>query len=548
MGRYEVLFRIAAGGMAEVYAARATGEAGFQKLVAVKRMLPTLADDEEFVIMFLDEARVAANISSPNVVQTLDLGRDSEGALYIAMELVVGVTLSRIIKEAAKVRRAVPVAMSVELIAQAAQGLDAAHNAVTPVGEALEIVHRDVSPQNILIGIDGRARITDFGVARALLRTTETNAGQIKGKFAYCSPEQLRSENIDRRADIFALGVVAWEALAGQRLFVAEHPLATMERVQNMPILPVHQVRSRVPEPISMVIAKALERNPDARFATAMDFAHALRDAAVEAGIVLPSQADVSAFIKAAGGEPLQKMRGNIRSALQEGGPDPMDADDGPTSVISASGTRDTDVNGRRSELSHPEPDSSGVARMPGSLFPVPEESPPAPSRRSAYLFTSAALLVSVVFGVALSLAMREATAPEGPPATTPTSTESAAPSEPPDLIFDESVLDEEMTETPTPEAESAEASREETPPDGVAVGDIVLEPTSAPRLRRERPRPQGASESMRPAEPVSVAAPAMEATPRLDPTPQPPAMEAAPMRRGPLVGLEAFDRELEGD
>ena len=192
MGRYELLFRIASGGMAEVYAARVVGEGGFEKLVAVKRMLPTLAEDEEFVQMFLDEARVAANISNAHVVQTLDLGRDSTGALYIVMDLVVGVTLSRILKEAAKVRRAIPVDMAVELLAQAASGLHAAHDATTPVGEPLHIIHRDVSPQNILVGVDGRVRITDFGVARAVARATQTQAGRIKGKFAYCSPEQLR--------------------------------------------------------------------------------------------------------------------------------------------------------------------------------------------------------------------------------------------------------------------------------------------------------------------------------------------------------------------
>ncbi|NCQ62094.1 MAG: serine/threonine protein kinase, partial [Myxococcales bacterium] len=185
MGRYEMLFRIASGGMAEVWAARVRGEAGFQKLVAIKRMLPNLAEDEDFVAMFLDEARVAANIASPHVVQTLDLGRDDEGALYIVMELIVGVTLGRVLKAATKARRVVPLGMGVELLAQSAHGLHDAHEASTPLGEHLEIVHRDISPQNILLGVDGRARITDFGVAKAVMRLTQTDAGRIKGKFAY---------------------------------------------------------------------------------------------------------------------------------------------------------------------------------------------------------------------------------------------------------------------------------------------------------------------------------------------------------------------------
>jgi len=405
MGRYELLFRIAAGGMAEVYAARVLGEAGFQKLVALKRMLPTLADDEEFVAMFLDEARVAANISHPNVVQTLDLGRDHEGALYIVMELVVGVPLSRILKEAAKVRRAVPVGMAIELIAQAAAGLDAAHEAVTPVGEPLHIVHRDVSPQNVLVGVDGRVRITDFGVARAVMRMTKTVAGRIKGKFAYCAPEQLRSEDVDRRADIFALGVVAWEALAGQRLFVADHPLATMERVQSMPILPLDTVRNRVPKEVSEVVLWALDRDPEKRPATAQEFARALRRAAQGAGIELPGTSEIATFVKAAGGEPLSKMRNNIRVALSEPDAEVLEdsrgfelvTDDEP-SESSASLTE----GHQKSLVSHPEPDASGVSRVPGSLIP-PE---PEPKRSRLPMILGGVVVLAMAAGVGVAVAL----------------------------------------------------------------------------------------------------------------------------------------------
>src|SRR5687767_8991750 len=196
-GRYEALFKIAAGGMAEVFAARIRGEAGFEKLVAVKRMLPHLADDPDFVTMFLDEARVAATIGSPHVVQTLDLGRADDGALYIVMELVVGVTLADLVGHDHNRLQPLPVAIAAEIIAQAAQGLDDAHEAVTPAGDHLEIVHRDISPQNVLIGVDGRVRVADFGIARALFRMTQSETGRVKGKCAYFSPEQAVGKPLD---------------------------------------------------------------------------------------------------------------------------------------------------------------------------------------------------------------------------------------------------------------------------------------------------------------------------------------------------------------
>lgn len=532
MGRYELLFRIAAGGMAEVYAARVQGEAGFEKLVAVKRMLPTLADDEEFVTMFLDEARLAANISSPYVVQTLDLGRDGDGALFIAMELIVGVTLSRIMKEAAKVRRAVPVPMAVELLAQSAEGLHAAHVATTPIGQALDIIHRDVSPQNILVGVDGRARLTDFGVARAVLRSTKTDAGRIKGKFAYCAPEQLRSEEIDQRADIFSLGVVSWEALAGQRLFVADHPLATMERVTSMPILPLHQVRARVPEGVSAVVDKALQRDPNGRQTTAREFAMELRRAATDAGLKLPAQSDISRFVKAAGGAPLKKMRSNIQEALS-GGPRDVGRLDEP-SAISVTGTNDTDIGGGVRSVSEEEPDASGIARIPGSLIPKPL--PPEPqSNLRFYAAAAAALLVCAGIGAGLALG---ANASEG----TVTSL--------PPLVS--------TPEAPVNLANEAEIGGpievtigDEVPEDGVVESpeaDLVFDEVAEPLPRRRRRR--RVTPMTTPMTETAMATPMTSpmtspmTTPRMTAAVVAP-MEAAPRMNGPLVGIDAFDREL---
>jgi eukaryotic-like serine/threonine-protein kinase len=282
-GRYQTLFRIAAGGMAEVYAARVRGEAGFQKLVALKRMLPHLTDDERFVNMFMDEGKLAANIESPNVVSTLDLGRADDGSLYLVMELVVGTTLSTLLRNVAKDGELCPIDVACEILAQAAQGLHDAHEAKTPFGAPLQLVHRDISPQNILVGTDGRVRITDFGVARAVLRRTKTSTGEFKGKLSYFSPEQCADRNLDRRSDLFSLGVVAWETLTTRRLFHAENPLAVLERVTRMPIPSAHTVRPEVPEAVAEVVAKALQRDRNERFDTALEFGQALRAAAQEA-------------------------------------------------------------------------------------------------------------------------------------------------------------------------------------------------------------------------------------------------------------------------
>ena len=313
-GRYEALFRIGLGGMAEVYAARMRGEGGFQKLVAVKRMLPHLTGDQKFVDMFLDEARLAANIVSPHVAQTFDLGRSADDSLYIVMELIVGVNLTHFLVFLHEQQRFVDVPVGVEIIAQAAQGLDDAHEARTPTGESLSLVHRDISPQNIMVGIDGRVRVTDFGIAQALhLRTTQTQAGEKKGKYSYFAPEQAFGKPVDRRTDIFALAVVAWELLLGRRLFPGT-PLEALESVRDKEIEPAHTLRPEIPESVSKVISRALDRDPDKRFSTAAEFAEALR-VALREHYPPPASRDLGNFVAEAGGEWLEQLRGAIATA-----------------------------------------------------------------------------------------------------------------------------------------------------------------------------------------------------------------------------------------
>lgn len=312
-GRYETLFRIAGGGMAEVYAARALGEGGFQKLVALKRMRPELAEDARFVAMFLDEGRVAANIASPNVVSTLDLGRAEDSSLYLVMELVKGVSLQQLMTETKLRGTTIPLPMAVDIIAQAAAGLHDAHEARSPAGEPLSIVHRDCSPHNILIDVGGQVKITDFGIAKAMERQTQSHAGEMKGKLCYLSAEQARGQPVDRRADVFILGIVAWEVLTGQLLFDADHPVEALAKVTSMPIPPVDSINSAVSRDLAAAVAQALERDPYRRFGTAAAFGNALANAM---GGRPPPRAQIGAFVREHGGPALRYLQQSIREAL----------------------------------------------------------------------------------------------------------------------------------------------------------------------------------------------------------------------------------------
>jgi serine/threonine-protein kinase len=337
-GRYEPLFRVAAGGMAEVYAARIQGEAGFQKLVAVKRMLPHLASDAGFVDMFLNEAKLAAYVASPHVVQTLDLGRGSDGSLYIVMELVVGLSLAKILDVHFDSQLGpLPLPVAIEVMAQAAQGLDDAHEATTPAGDALGLIHRDVSPHNILLGVDGRVRVTDFGIARAVHRPrAETNVRELKGKFSYMSPEQTRLKDLDKRSDVFSIGTVLWELLTARRLFMHRDPIQAVRLVQKKPIVPPHELRPEVPRAISAVVLRALERDVRARYQSAGELALDLRRAARESWGEPPQKRELAQFVERSGGEELERLQRLIRLGTEGAAPEAIEAvQPGVTRVLS---------------------------------------------------------------------------------------------------------------------------------------------------------------------------------------------------------------------
>jgi serine/threonine-protein kinase len=301
VGRYALFEEIAAGGMATVHLGRLMASAGFSRTVAIKRLYPQFAKDPEFVAMFLDEALLAARVRHPNVVGTIDVVA-LEGELLLVMEYVHGESLSRLLRNEAEANRSVPLRIASGLMTSVLHGLHAAHEARTETGLPLGIVHRDVSPHNVLVGQDGVARVLDFGVAKAAWRTQTTREGQIKGKLAYMSPEQLLNQEVDRRADIFAASTVLWEVLTGCRLFSAEQPGAVFHRVIHEPVLPPSRKRAEVPPELDDLVLKGLSKDRELRFASAREMAFALEK------IVPPaSTGEVSLWVEEVARETLAK-------------------------------------------------------------------------------------------------------------------------------------------------------------------------------------------------------------------------------------------------
>jgi serine/threonine-protein kinase len=277
--RYHLLRKIATGGMAEVYLAEQTGAGGFKKRVAIKRILPAFAEDPKFVEMFLDEARLAAMFHHPNLIQIYELG-EVDGLLCMIMEYVRGVSLSELNKRAHTLGQAsLAPGLAARILAQACEGLQYAHDFQDPdSGEALGLVHRDVSPQNILISKEGIVKVMDFGIAKAAGQIHHTSTGTLKGKLAYMPPEQLEGKPLDRRADVWALGVVLYELLAGRRPFVGESEAAVFRAVLMDPIQPIEALVPGIPPPLRAVVNGALTREIDRRTPTAGAMAQQLED------------------------------------------------------------------------------------------------------------------------------------------------------------------------------------------------------------------------------------------------------------------------------
>jgi len=315
LGGFSLTREIASGGMAAVYLAHRAQHARIGQTAAVKLIHPHLARDEDFVEMFLDEARIASCISHPNVCRVLDFGI-SEGTYYLAMEYVMGETLADVFARVSSSPEADKVAtpLLLQIIAQACEGLHAAHEARDPQGKSLNIVHRDISPQNIMVGYDGSVRVLDFGVASASERLHSTRNGKIKGRLAYMAPEQMNALPIDRRADVWSLGVVLWEGLAGKRLFKRDDEIKTIIAVTRDPLPSLADCGREVPTSLQAIVGRALTRDREARYRTARDLGLALSRSAMTS-LQRAGMPELSVWMQSLFGERIERKRALLRAA-----------------------------------------------------------------------------------------------------------------------------------------------------------------------------------------------------------------------------------------
>jgi serine/threonine-protein kinase len=275
LGKYRLLRLLARGGMGEVYLARQEGLKGFSKTVVVKRILDHLAEDAAFSQMFINEARVSALLTHPNIVQVFDLGEE-EGGLFLAMEYVHGQSLRKIGQALSKRKETMPHDLAARICQQALLGLSHAHQAVGDDGKPLNLVHRDVSPDNVLVGYDGSVKVTDFGIAKATATSQHTQSGVVKGKVAYMPPEQLKAEGVDARTDVYAMGVVLYELLSGKRPFAGHTDTHLMLAIVQDEPKRFEEQGVKVEEPLERIVFKALQKTPATRYASAAAMAQAL--------------------------------------------------------------------------------------------------------------------------------------------------------------------------------------------------------------------------------------------------------------------------------
>jgi serine/threonine protein kinase len=373
LGSYQLLSQLAVGGMAEIYVARTHGVGGFEKLVALKVIHPNFSADPDFVQMLVDEAKLSVQLQHANIVQTFDLGRVDE-QYYIAMELIDGVDLYKLLRRASEHDIDFPFELAAFIAAEVAMGLDYAHRKRDARGRPLKIVHRDVSPQNVLVSVDGEVKIVDFGIAKAAMRGQQTAAGVIKGKYYYMSPEQAWGDPIDARTDIFSAGILLYEMIVGQMLYMEEDLEKLLDVVRKASILPPSSQRMGVPRELEAVVMRCLKKRADDRWPTAGELAVALQQF-LHSFAPDFSRARLAAFVREVMGDDPTAARRDPRASTTHGGVEPN-----PAGLVSAVEVRDE--NSLIFSLSDLKPDVDA----PPAPSPKP---PPAPLPRRADVATN---------------------------------------------------------------------------------------------------------------------------------------------------------------
>src|SRR5258705_6220596 len=323
--------------MAEVFRAKSFGVEGFERLVAVKRILPNIAEDKDFIKMFIDEAKISVQLNHANIAQIFDLGV-VDGAYYIALEHIHGRDLRAIFDRCRTLGEPMPVAQACFVVMKVCEGLDYAHNKRDQAGKELHLVHRDVSPQNLLVSFEGEVKLIDFGIAKAAGKGAKTQAGILKGKFGYMSPEQVRGLPIDRRSDIFSCGIVLYELLTRERLFVCDSDFSTVEKVRNVEILPPSTYNRKIPDELERIVLKALTKDTEDRYQNAIDLHDELQAFVYTAGEFY-SRKDLAAWMKKTFGKEIEDETAKLESYRQLKPPAPAPpAPPVPAAPVASSG------------------------------------------------------------------------------------------------------------------------------------------------------------------------------------------------------------------
>ncbi len=467
-GQYVLVRKLAEGGMAEIFLAKLLGADGFERNVVIKRMLSNLSSIPDFVEMFRDEARLAARLSHPNIIQIHELGF-IEGCYYICMEYLAGEDFSTTLRQAGRKRQYTPLPIVMRTMVDAARGLHFAHDFTNESGQPLHIVHRDISPSNLYVTYQGQVKVLDFGIAKASSRLVQTRTGVVKGKYIYMAPEQARGEEVDRRADIFSLGVSLYESVTNVRPFARENDLAVLNALLTGDFMPPAQLRRDLPKELEAVVLKAMALRPEDRYATASEFADALEHC-LAGKVPLASNKELAEYLRAQFGDErfTEKTRVPTLATLKTLSAQMGAAPPEKPVVFASSGV----FPAAGAAPAQPRKDSStGIVAPPSS---PPVEGPTAVRpRRTGLVVTLAVVGVLLAAGGGFAAWRALSPPPQQPVAVTPTP---PAPAEPP-VVTPPPVEPSAPAVTPTPP--TAVATPTEVPP--AVTPPVTPPPETAP-------------------------------------------------------------------
>ena len=551
-GQYEILERIASGGMAELYRARRSGVEGFQKIVAIKKILPHLADNEGFITMFADEAKLAAQLNHPNIVHIYDLGKIEGGGYFIAMEHVEGRDLRAILDSARELGTPLPVPLAVYISSKVASALDYAHRRRDADGRDMHIVHRDVSPQNILISYEGDIKLCDFGIAKAASKVSQTESGALKGKIQYMSPEQAWGKPIDRRSDLFSLGSVLYELLTEQKLFHGDSDLTVLENVRKASAEPPSAANPDVPKALDAIVLRALAKEPEDRYANASDLLRDLEQVLYSYSPA-PGSADLAIFLHRLQAEESAVAEAKAREAARavpeaEIEQKPRRAKAAP--VARRTGTVSKAPATEAPSAASPPPEKPAAAAparqgtAPGVFGSYASRQTESEAKSRTALIATIAAAVLVLGGGAFWLMTRKsapsvAAAPTPAPATpspAPVVVPTAAPTIDAKKVEEEVQRQIAQKKKEMQKALAAEKKQADSAAVAAAAAPAQVVPTAVPTPEPVVPTAAPAPAAVPTEEPTEAPPPPTAAPPPTRPAPA-PAAESNEVRRGDLVG-----------